>query len=129
MMREAFHEVSPCRTMTTSVNSPAASPPALEADDDIPRPVPRSSTQRICGMGAAEGPVRRDAAAVMEEGGEGRRAARDATEGVGGADGGGRSVIVVGARAYPAHGTADHEWRSGSRVIIRFIWGAFWQDC
>ena len=94
MMREAFHEVSPCRTMTTSVNSPAALPPALEVDDDIPRPAPGASTQRICGVGAAAGPVWRDAAALTAEGGEGRKAARNALEGPGGADGGGRSVII-----------------------------------
>jgi hypothetical protein len=109
MMREAFHEVSPCRTMTTSVNSPASSPPALEADDDIPGPVPGASTQRICGVVAAAGPVRRDAAAMMEKGGEGRKAARTRSRGRAARTAAAEAWLWEGARAYPAHGTADHE--------------------
>jgi len=115
MMREAFHEVSPCRTMTTSVNSPASSPPALEADDDIPGPVPGASTQRICGVVAAAGPVRRDAAAMMEKGGEGRKAARDAVEGAGGADGGGRSVVV--GRRQSISGARHRRPRAGGQGV------------
>jgi hypothetical protein len=129
MMREAFHEVSPCRTMTTSVNSPAVSPPALEADDDIPRPVPGALTQRICGVGAAAGPVWRDAAAMMEEGGEGRKAAGDG-DGTEGADGGGRGVVVgrrqsiSGARhSRPRAELAVRESRDQKVQMGRFLEG------
>lgn len=121
-MREAFHVVSPCRTMTTSVNSPAASPPTVEADDDdIPRPAPEASTQqRICGV---VGPVRRAAATLMAEGG----AARGAIEGAGG----GRSVMVGRRQSISGARAADSE------LVVResrdhqkvFRWAGFWQDC
>jgi len=81
MMREAFHDVSPCRTITTSVKSPPAAgyPSALEADDDIPGAASGARTRRICGKFA--GPGGGDAATA--EAGEGREAARDAIEGGG----------------------------------------------
>lgn len=106
------------------MNSPAASPSTLEAEDDIPGAAPWTSTQRICGVVAATDPVQKDAAAVMAEGGEGK-AARDAIEGVGGADGGGRTAearLWEGARGYPVYGIATTSWRSASRVI-RIVMG------
>jgi hypothetical protein len=94
-LREAFQEVSPWRTITTSVNSPETSPSALEVDD-IPRAAPGASFERI--FGEAEGPGRTDAAAKLESG-EGRAAARETREAVGGAvtpvSGGGRGQVVV----------------------------------
>ena len=60
MMREEFQEVSPCRTTTTSVNSPA-SPSAVEEDD-----IPRTSLLEISGSRA--GPVRRETEATADRG-------------------------------------------------------------
>jgi hypothetical protein len=80
------------RTITTSVNSPATSPSALEVDD-ILRAAPGASLERI--FGEAEGPGRTDAAAKPKSG-EGRTAARETREAVGGAvSGGGRGQVVV----------------------------------
>lgn len=106
------------------MNSPAASPSTLEAEDDIPGAAPWTSTQRICGVVAATDPVQKDAAAVMAEGGEGK-AARDAGADVGGADVGGRTAearLWEGARGYPVYGIATTSWRSASRVI-RIVMG------
>lgn len=101
------------------MNSPAASPSTLEAEDDIPGAAPWTSTQRICGVVAATDAVQRDAAAVMAEGGEGKTA-RDAVEGVGGADGGGRTAearLWEGARGYPVHGIASSRPRAGDQRV------------
>lgn len=87
-MRAAFHDVSPCRTITTSVKSSYSSAP--EAGDDIPKAASGAWTQRICGKFA--GPGGRKAATA--EAGEGRKAAKDAIDGVGGVGSGGSSVLV-----------------------------------
>jgi hypothetical protein len=104
---EAFQEVSPWRTITTSVNSPETSPSALEVDD-IPRAAPGASFERI--FGEAEGPGRTDAAAKLESG-EGRAAARETREAVGGAvtpvSGGGRGQVVVVASGKDIYGRGD----------------------
>ena len=60
MMREAFQEVSPCRTTTTSVNS-LASPSAVEEDD-----IPCTSLQEI--SGARADPVGRETDATADRG-------------------------------------------------------------
>lgn len=96
-MREAFHDVSPCRTITTSVKSPPAAshPSALEADADIPGAASGVRTRRICGEFAGPG-------GRVAEAGEGTKAARDAIEGVGG----GRSVLVGSRQSISVPGTA-----------------------
>jgi hypothetical protein len=64
MMREAFHEVSPCRTTTTSVNSLRSSS-AVE-EDDIPTAPPCTSLQEI--SGARADPVGRVTEATADRG-------------------------------------------------------------
>ncbi|BAT05887.1 Os08g0476500 [Oryza sativa Japonica Group] len=89
MMREAFQAVSPCRTTTTSVNSPASLSLSLSATDadDIPTAAPGwcPSFRRICRATAAAGPAgARDAEAPGGGGSSEVRTAAMAARGGGG---------------------------------------------
>jgi hypothetical protein len=65
MMREAFQDVSPCRTTTTSVNS-LRSPSAVEEDDIPTTAAPCTSLQEI--SGARADPAGRDTEATADRG-------------------------------------------------------------